>query len=122
MRYELLPECMVGLFALTLPMMELLSGLALMFTKWVREAALLIVGMLLMFIVALTWAVARGLEIDCGCFGVPAVGGREELLLAIVRDVVLLMPAIWLMFPAAVRNHPHENKAATICSRQESEA
>ena len=98
MRYELLPECMVGMFALTLPMVELLSGLALIFTKWFREAALLIVAMLAMFIVALTWAIARGLEIDCGCFGIPSVGGQTELLLAIGRDVVLLVPAVWLMF------------------------
>ena len=97
MRYELLPECLVGLFSLTLPMLELLVGLALVFTKWMREAALLICALLAMFIVALAWAVARGLEIDCGCFGVPSVGGRTELLLAIVRDAVLLVPAIWLM-------------------------
>ena len=98
MRYELLPEFMVGMFALTLPMVELLSGLALMFTKWTREAALIVVAMLVMFIVALGWAVANGLEIDCGCFGVPSVGGRTELLLAIGRDLVLLLPAVWLLF------------------------
>ena len=97
MRYELLPECLVGLFSLTLPMLELLVGLALVFTKWTREAALMIVALLAMFIAALAWAVANGLEIDCGCFGVPSVGGRTELLLAIVRDVVLLAPAVWLM-------------------------
>ena len=98
MRYELLPECMVGMFALTLPMVELLAGLAIVFTKWTREAALIITGMLAMFIVALGWAVAQGLEIDCGCFGVPSVGGRAELVLAIVRDLLLLVPAVWLMF------------------------
>ena len=31
----------------------------------------------------------RGLDIDCGCFGVSAGGGRAELLLAIGRDIVL---------------------------------
>ncbi len=98
MRYELLPEFAIGLFALTLPMVELLAGLTILCTKWMREAALLIAGMLVMFIVALASAVVRGLEIDCGCFGVPSVGGRTELVLAIVRDVVLLAPAVWLMF------------------------
>lgn len=97
-KYELLPECMVGLFALILPMVELLAGLAIMFSKWMRESALLIASLLLMFIVALASALARGLEIDCGCFGVPSVGGRKELLLAIGRDVVLLVPAVWLTF------------------------
>ena len=98
MRYELLPECLVGLFSLTVPMLELLAGLAIVFTKWTRESALIIAGMLVMFIVALAWAVYQGLEIDCGCFGVPSVGGRTELILAIVRDLVLFVPAVWLMF------------------------
>ena len=98
MRYEILPECMVGLFSLTLPMLELVVGLALVFTKWMRESALLISALLSMFIAALVLAIARGLEIDCGCFGVPSVGGRTELLLAVARDVLLLVPAVWLMF------------------------
>ena len=98
MKYEILPEYMVGLFSLTLPMVELLSGLALVCTKWLRESALLVTGQLVMFLIALIIAVARGLEIDCGCFGISAGGGRTELLLAIARDVVLLVPAIWLMF------------------------
>ncbi len=98
MRYELLPECMVGMFALTLPMVELLAGLALVFTKWMREAALLVSAMLAMFIAALAWAILRGLEIDCGCFGVPSIGGRAELIVAAVRDVALLIPSAWLIF------------------------
>ena len=105
MKYELLPEATVGLFALTLPMLEMLAGGAFVCTKWVREAALLATGMLVMFAIALTIAVVRGLEIDCGCFGVSAGGGRKELLLAIVRDLILLVPTVWLMFRRDVWLH-----------------
>ena len=97
-RYEVLPECLVGIFSLAMPMLELVAGAALVFTKWVRESALLVSGMLALFIVALAQALARGLEISCGCFGVPSVGGRAEIVLALVRDIVLIVPAIWLMF------------------------
>lgn len=97
-RYDMLPMATVGIFALTLPMLELLTGLMLVFTKWLREAALLVTALLAMFLTALTVAVVRGLEIDCGCFGVSAGGGRRELLLAIGRDVALLAPAVWLLF------------------------
>ena len=96
-RYEILPIWAVGLFSLTLPMVELLVGLLFILTKWLREAAFLTVGLLMLFIGALSIAAVRGLEIDCGCFGVSAGGGRMELLLAIGRDIVLLMPAIWLL-------------------------
>ena len=97
-RYQFLPEVTIGLFSLTMPMLELLAGLTLLFTRWLRESALLISVMLVMFIVALAQALARGLEISCGCFGVPSVGGRQEILMALVRDVVLIVPAFWLMF------------------------
>ena len=97
MRFELLPQFMVGFFSLSLPMVELLVGFMFVFTKWLREAAFVTTGMLVMFISALSLAVARGLEIDCGCFGFSSTGGRQELLIAIVRDIVLLVPSIWLM-------------------------
>ena len=97
-RYDLLPGCVVGIFSLTMPMLELLTGLSMLFTKWLRESALLVAGMMAMFIVALVQALARGLEISCGCFGVPSVGGRGEILMALIRDVVLIVPAMWLMF------------------------
>lgn len=98
MHYGVLPDFTLGLFSLTMPMLELLAGLAMLFTKWLRESALLVTGMLALFIVALVQALVRGLDISCGCFGVPSVGGREELVMALVRDVVLIVPAVWLMF------------------------
>ena len=97
MRFEMLPEFAVGIFSLSLPMMELLAGLMFIFTKWLREAALLSSGMLAMFMIALSSAILRGLEIDCGCFGFSEDGGRRELLIAIVRDVALLVPSLWLV-------------------------
>ena len=78
MRYGVLPDFTLGLFSLTMPMLELLAGLAMLFTKWLRESALIVSGMLAMFIVALVQALARGLEISCGCFGVPSVGGAKR--------------------------------------------
>ena len=96
--YEMLPDFAIGLFSLTMPMLELLVGLSMLFTKWLRESALLMTGMLAMFIAALIQALVRGLEISCGCFGVPSRGGREEIVIALIRDLVLIVPAVWLMF------------------------
>ncbi len=97
MRYRILPKFLVGLFSLTIPMLELLAGAGLVFTKWSRESALVVVVMLAMFIVALFQAQVRGLDIACGCFGMPEKAGKFELIYAMVRDVVLLVPAVWLM-------------------------
>ena len=62
--YAILPACCVGLFALILPMLELVAGAALIVTKWSREAALILLALLLSFFVGLSQAWIRGLEIS----------------------------------------------------------
>lgn len=96
--YRILPECMVGIFSLFMPMLELLAGIGLVATKWSREAALLVAGMLLVFIVALAQAAVRGLDISCGCFDDDPETGTVAIAKALARDVALLLPAVWLLF------------------------
>lgn len=95
--YKILPSFAVGFFALVLPMVELLAGLALIFSKWSREMALILLGMLAMFFIGLTQAYVRGLDISCGCFGGTEETGPTSILSALIRDVFLLAPTIWLV-------------------------
>ncbi len=67
--YELLPATGANILAYILPWLEVMAGLLLAFGFWRREARLLIAAMLLVFTVAKCYALARGLEIDCGCGG-----------------------------------------------------
>lgn len=94
--YQMLPSFFVGPLALVLPMAELLAGAALIATRWTRESTLLILCMLAMFFVGLTQALVRGLDISCGCFGDDA-NSTHTVLSALLRDVVLLVPAVWLV-------------------------
>ena len=94
--YQMLPSVFVGLIAVVLPMTELIAGLALVFTKWSRESALLILAMLVVFLVGLSQASIRGLEISCGCFGEDE-GVTESIGMAIVRDLLMLVPTVWLV-------------------------
>lgn len=96
--YQMLPSVVVSWVALVLPMVELLSGVLLVFTKWSREGALLIGIMLAVFLLGLTQALARGLDISCGCFGESETEGGTTLGGAVVRDLLLFIPTIWLMF------------------------
>ena len=66
--YHLVPGSLINLIALVLPWVELLAGLGLIFGVLYRGAALWVNAMTVVFIAALTSAVARGLNIDCGCF------------------------------------------------------
>ena len=56
--------------------------------------ALLIAGMLVVFIVAIAQAVVRDLNIECGCFG--TTGGRNVGLIAIGEDIAMLAASVWL--------------------------
>lgn len=92
--YRLLPHAWVNLLAITLPWIEVLAGLLLVVGIWVRPSALLVTAMLVVFLVAVSQALVRGLDIRCGCFG--TVGGRQVGLQTLLTDLVLLAMAVWL--------------------------
>lgn len=93
--YRLLPYEWNNLLAITLPWIEAVAGVLLIAGLWKRANALLIAGMLIVFIIAIGQAVARDLNIDCGCFG--TVGGRKVGIIAIGEDIAMLAAAVWLM-------------------------
>jgi putative oxidoreductase len=90
--YQLLPQ-FAALLAATLPAVEVVTGLALIAAPamWRRAAAVAIVLMMVVFTIAAFTALARGIDISCGCFG--AESGRVDAL-TIVRDLVLLAAAV----------------------------
>src|SRR5207247_1878465 len=68
--YHMLPEWAVLLVARTLPWIELLLGLLLASGFGLPYAALATSAQLLIFFSVMVRAYAKGLGIDCGCFGV----------------------------------------------------
>jgi uncharacterized membrane protein YphA (DoxX/SURF4 family) len=65
-----------NVLAVTLPWIELVTGAVLVTGRWRREAAAMAALMLVVFIGAVSWALASGIDIaNCGCF---SVGGRAE--------------------------------------------
>lgn len=96
-QYQFLPSWAVNLFALYMPQLELWAGLVLIFSRWNREASFLILAMFIAFIIALAQAVARNLGITCGCFEIEGAVDKKEAWIALIRDIVLLAPNIWLM-------------------------
>ncbi len=67
--YRLLPATGNLLLAAILPYVEILAGLLLLTGSRVRASALLLGSLSLVFMVVLATVIARGLQIDCGCFG-----------------------------------------------------
>jgi uncharacterized membrane protein YphA (DoxX/SURF4 family) len=88
--YELLPYAANYLVAVMLPYVEFLAGVLLLLNARVRPALVAIGGMTLVFMVALTSVLARGLDIDCGCFD-PSGGQDVTAAMALWRDVGLMV-------------------------------
>jgi putative oxidoreductase len=92
-----LPPILPNLFAVALPWVELLAGLALIFGLWRREVSLLTGIMLLVFIAAVSSTLWRGIDIEnCGCFSLDA-HGRTAGLRLILQDLGLLLTALILV-------------------------
>jgi uncharacterized membrane protein YphA (DoxX/SURF4 family) len=97
--YQLLPLPMAELVGYVLPWAEIGLGLLLLvgvFTRWAAVGSLLLFAA---FIIGIGSAWARGLSIDCGCFG----GGGQvapdqtEYLTEMLRDAGLVLLSAWLI-------------------------
>lgn len=69
MRDFRVPEGVAGIAGTILPIVEILAAVALIFTPTARWGAALALVLLLTFITGIGFALARGEEPDCHCFG-----------------------------------------------------
>ncbi len=95
--YELFPEALVKPIAWGLPFVELALAVLLIVGFATRPAAVASAVLLAGFIGMIAWAWARGLSIDCGCFGGggydPGADGARYAS-EIGRDLLLLGLAV----------------------------
>lgn len=112
--YRLLPEVLVGPVAFGLPVVEVAVGLALLAGVFVQTAAVAAALLLAVFLVGVGSAWARGLQIDCGCFGGggQVQAGRTAYPAEVARDTALLLVAL------ALARWPH-SRFSLAPSRQE---
>jgi len=90
--YRMIPVALENLMAMTLPWIELVIALALLLGIHARSGAVLSAGLMVVFLVGIGQAVARGLDIDCGCFGTTRATGVGLTKLA--EDVGFLVLAV----------------------------
>ena len=97
--YDVLPESAVHPVAAVLPFFELALGLLLLLGLGIRWVAVASAVLLLVFIAGVAQSWARGLTIDCGCFGGGGhvAAGQTEYPLEIARDAGFLVLAGWLV-------------------------
>jgi len=88
--YDILPLALINPMAIILPWVELAAGLMLILGWKARAASLLVSGMMVMFIVSLLLAMAKGLDMSCGCFASQALEEDPISGLTVLRDLAWL--------------------------------
>jgi len=86
--YDLLPLSIVNIFAITLPWIEVVAGLFLLFGISVKENSLIISVLLIVFILAIVISLGRGLNIECGCFSTSS--GTRVGIIKLLENIILL--------------------------------
>lgn len=92
--YRMVPENLIFPLAKYLPWVEIILGLAILIGWKIRYFAAATSALLMFFIAVLAITLSRGIEANCGCFGL------DERIspLTILRDSLFLIPAIYLTF------------------------
>jgi uncharacterized membrane protein YphA (DoxX/SURF4 family) len=103
--YQLLPSAVVPTVGQLLPVVEVVLGLTLVLGVLTRGAAIVSALLFAAFIVGIASAWARGITIDCGCFG----GGGFDPNAAskypweIARDAALLGASLFVAWLPSTR-------------------
>jgi uncharacterized membrane protein YphA (DoxX/SURF4 family) len=106
MHYGLIPSWSVNAVALMLAWLELLAGVGLIMGIRTRVLSLLCGGMLLIFTLAVAYAVVLGLKIDCGCFG--ESGGEEVSWIKVAKNSAMILGCAYLWWsPRSVLSLDH---------------
>ena len=98
--YRLVGQSLSFIAALVLPWLEILAGVSLAAGIWKRASALIISGLLVFFILLTLVTIARGLDVDCGCFGAIS---RKSGFGVILEDLGMLFMGLCLLFSPGKR-------------------
>lgn len=101
--YQILPWDVAALVGVALPIIEIVVGLLLIIGAFTRWAGLVGALLMLAFIIGISSVWARGINIDCGCFG---GGGQVEASqtnypLELLRDTGLFLLGAWTVWRPA---------------------
>ena len=95
--YELLPIAIANVIGIVLPFLEIGMGLLLILGAGTRIVGLAGAVLMFIFVIGISQAWARGLSIDCGCFGGggQVAPGTANYLPELLRDAGLAALGIY---------------------------
>ena len=100
--FHMTPIAVENLAALIIPWLELIIGVFLIFGLFLEGTTSIVIALLVFFIIILSQAVFRGIDVHCGCFKTEADAGttdlRMELIKRIGEDILYLGMAFIVKF------------------------
>ncbi len=106
--YQILPDIFVNIVAVVMPWVEVIVGGLLVVGVWMEGAVLIYNFLVISFTCALAFNLARGLNINCGCFS--PTGGEAINMGTILRDVLILCLSLYLFYAVYFRK-PEKSKS-----------
>ena len=98
-QFNLFSEAVIPFMALYLPWLEFTLGLFLILGLLYRASAFLLACLNTMFAIVILTVIARGMEIDCGCFGMFAdvlkIPDSADIK-AIIRNVIFIGISVYI--------------------------
>lgn len=115
---DLLSDPWNAWLAMGLPWLELVTGIALLIPWTALGGAVMASALMTLFLTALISASARGMEVECGCFGGP--GGASETGMAIFWRAIWLGMALTCL--VALWKNAAQGKPGATASPNDSDA
>ncbi|MDD2321511.1 MAG: DoxX family membrane protein [Geobacteraceae bacterium] len=114
--YDLVPEQFLAPVAITLPAVELLAGIGILFE--IPGALSAIFAMLIMFCTILWYGILQNLDIDCGCFSTEELKGQDSLRQALYRDFIMIAACCYLYLYRFLRFKREQGDGSQILFRK----
>ena len=94
--FGILPTKMIWPVAYALPVVEVMAGIGLVFNVWGSLA--LATALMIFFIGIVSYGIWKGIDVDCGCFGMydSETSLLGKLKPALARDFLFLLPIVYI--------------------------
>ena len=106
--YHISPYYLNNIAALIIPWLELVIGIFLILGIFLNGSSFIAMILLIFFIFIISQALARGINIDCGCFDLDSANLEDsELRIKMIRRIVedLLFLSLAFLINKGSRNH-----------------
>ena len=115
--YDLFPEAVIPFFTQWFPWVEIALGVFLLIGWKMHYVAAATTALLLFFTVIISITYFRGIDANCGCFDFDS----RISPLTILRDSIILIPALYLLFERQIHLWFERRKSAKTDEPQSAE-